>query len=177
MGVAAATWVWLAGCAAVAAAGAAVVRRRFVVVHIMGASMQPTYADGDRVLVRRRRDRLSVGSVVVLRPPRDGSPRGRPLGGAWRHSFLAEGTAGAGATEAIRNGWLIKRVAALPGDPVPESVRAATNGVTVVPAGALVVLSDNPGGADSRRWGFVAADDLLGAVTAKLSPSPRARSE
>jgi hypothetical protein len=32
----------------------------------------------------------------------------------------------------------------------------------------LVLMADNPDGTDSRRWGFVAADGLLGVVVARL---------
>jgi hypothetical protein len=35
----------------------------------------------------------------------------------------------------------------------------------------LVVLSDNPAGSDSRRWGFIPAGDLLGYVVWRL-PTP-----
>lgn len=142
------TWFWLAGCGVAAPALAVLAVRSLVIVHVVGTSMQPAYQDGDTALVRCRRGRLSVGSVVVLLPPLSGSPG------------------------AVQHGWLIKRVAALPGDRVPEAVRGATNGVTVVPAGTLVVLSDNPVGMDSRQWGFIPAADVLGAVTAKLPSRP-----
>lgn len=139
---------------AAATLGLSGLRRRFVVIHVAGASMLPTFRHGDRVLVRRGgADRLAVGTVVVLHsphgthPPRTRRPTRGSLGGSR---------------------WVIKRVAALPGDPVPGSVRAAAQGARVVPAGKLVLLSDNPAGTDSRRWGLVAADDMLGLVIANL---------
>lgn len=133
-------------------------RRRFVVVSVTGGSMLPGLRPGDRVLVRRASvDALVVGALAVSRA------RQRAAGPLER---------GAAADR-----WVIKRVAALPGDPVPDSVRAATGGVTVVPEGAVVLLSDNPRGHDSRRWGLVPAGDLLGPVVARLPPEdgPTAR--
>ncbi|MDG4864470.1 S26 family signal peptidase, partial [Streptomyces sp. T-3] len=75
-------------------------RRSYVVITVEGGSMSPTLSDGDRVVVRRRAlARIRTGDVVVLKPP-----------------F----TSGEFATDALRTpGWNIKRVAALPGQPVP----------------------------------------------------------
>jgi signal peptidase I len=151
-------------CVTVAAAlGLYELRRRFVVIHVAGASMLPAFRNGDRVLVRRGgAGRLAVGAVVVLRPPQPRSARHAVVPG-----------------HAVRAGrrWVIKRVAALPGDPVPDSVRDAARGIRVVPAGQLVLLSDNPAGNDSRRWGLVPASGLLGFVIATLPPGGRHRAE
>ncbi|MEV4380403.1 S26 family signal peptidase [Streptosporangium sp. NPDC049644] len=102
------------------AAGASWARRSYVVITVDGTSTTPTLTDGDRVLVRRRRlDRVGRGDVVVLEPPPD--PSGRympgPSGPDGRH-------------------WNIKRVAALPSDPVPavptgrDSWRSSTSTAT-----------------------------------------------
>lgn len=52
-------------------------RRTFVVVRVQGASMLPTYADGDRLLAMRRPllRRVSPGDVVVVRAS---NPSGLP---------------------------------------------------------------------------------------------------
>jgi len=62
-------------------------RRRFVVVTVAGASMEPTLRPGDRVLVRRDgSDPLRVGAIVVFREPDGdkwlGVPAPRTAGGA-----------------------------------------------------------------------------------------------
>jgi signal peptidase I len=134
-----------------------VIRRRFVVVRVVGSSMLPTFRPEDRVLVRRvPGGKVGVGAIAVLAEPRDTS---------WRFSPVARpGLADADAT------WVIKRVAAVPGDAVPESVREAASRVAVVPDGMLVVLSDNPDGNDSRRWGLIPAGRVLGSVVMKISP-------
>lgn len=98
-------------------------------------------------LLAYRGRRLAVGQVVVARHPWD------------------PGT------------YLIKRIAALPTDAVPESVResvrasppapagdAATEPVRV-PAGSLVLLGDNTRASfDSRRVGYFAMEAVLGRV-------------
>lgn len=158
-------------------------------VSVVGSSMTPGFRDGDRVLVRRGTSQLRIGAVVVLRPPkpvlarslREG-PGNRVRPGvaaqvaAWADPAVqASATAPAGVPAlagrlavAARSGLVIKRVAALAGDPVPAAVRDAVDGAAVVPAGALVVLSDNLGGTDSRRWGFASADAVIGKVVTKL---------
>ncbi|MFI7135559.1 signal peptidase I [Nonomuraea sp. NPDC050153] len=137
----------------VAAAGALVARRRYVVVTVEGTSMAPTLRDGDRVLVRRRRvDQVSRGDVVVLEPPSDPA-----------RVFVPE-------TDGTR--WNIKRAVALPGDPVPPDVDGpAAGAVARVPAGALVVYGDNPHSVDSRQRGFFPADRLLGVALRRLGGS------
>jgi signal peptidase I len=132
--------------------GVMLARRRFVVVTVAGASMEPTLRPGDRVLVRRRGpDPLRVGAIVVFREP-DGDDRpGAP----------ATGTAG--------ERWAIKRIAALPGCAVPDSVRSAVGGTDVVPPGMLVVLGDGVRSGDSRQWGFIPTDQALGPVVRKLA--------
>jgi signal peptidase I len=65
----------------------------------------------------------------------------------------------------------IKRVAAVAGDVVPDSVRPVTGGTDVVPPGMLVLLGDGIRSGDSRQWGFIPADRALGLMIRKLSAS------
>ncbi|MFI7125154.1 S26 family signal peptidase [Nonomuraea sp. NPDC050153] len=138
-------------------AGLVVARRRFVIVRISGTSMLPTYRTGDRVLVRRTTGAgVGRGQVVVLQTALPG--------GKWRTEPLP-------APGAAR--WFIKRAVAVPGDPVPAQVMArvgASPGDTV-PAGRLVVLGDGPVSEDSRVWGYVPFDRVLGVVVRGLAPS------
>lgn len=136
--------IWAAlGAAAAVAAGASLVwwlRRRYLVVTVHGRSMLPTYSDGDRVLARHRRSAppARIGDVVVADLPH------RP-----------------GAADRV-----VKRVAAAPGDPVPPGVAAPGSRV---PAGSYVLLGDNPAeSADSRHYGYVAADRVVGVVLRHL---------
>ncbi|GAA0383176.1 S26 family signal peptidase [Microbispora corallina] len=135
------------------AAGLVAARRRFVVVRVAGTSMVPTYQPGDRVLLRRGgRVALRRGQVVVFRrvQPDGARSSGRDLRG----------------TE-----WLIKRIAATPGDGVPAEVAARVQAGPddVVPAGRLVVLGDGPISRDSRHWGYLPVNEVLGVVVRRLS--------
>ncbi|MFI7228033.1 S26 family signal peptidase [Nonomuraea angiospora] len=140
------------------AAGLVVARRRFVVVRISGASMLPTYRTGDRVLVRRTTGAgVRRGQVVVLQTALPG--------GKWRTGPLPR----PGAAR-----WFIKRAVAVPGDPVPGQVaaRVGASPGDPVPAGRLVVLGDGPVSEDSRAWGYVPFDRVLGVVVRRLATSP-----
>lgn len=147
------------GCAvATAVASLFLMRRRFVVVTVSGASMSPALMPGDRVLVRRgKRVRLRVGVIVVFEDPSRECL-------AWGGDPLIAGY-----------GWMIKRVAATHGDAVPEAARCAVGGVAVVPPGMLVVLGDNARSDDSRRWGFLPSADVLGVAVRRLSPAGASR--
>jgi signal peptidase I len=132
-------------------------RRRYVVVRVNGASMVPALRPGDRVLVRRGHGgQLRAGAVAVLRAPPAGCGAGPELP--------------PGSRNRVSESWVIKRVAAAHGDAVPESVRAAVGGIAIVPPGMLVVLGDNARSTDSRLWGFLSADHVLGAVIRRLPP-------
>lgn len=114
---------------------AVALRRRWIVVSVRGASMLPALHHGDVVLASRRAaGRVRRADVVVLRAP--GSP----------------------------GDLLVKRVAAVAGDPPPEGLPAP---VAVVPAGHVVVLGDN-GGLDSRVFGPVPHGLLLAVVVRRL---------
>ncbi|MCP2322881.1 signal peptidase I [Hamadaea flava] len=121
-------------------------RRRHVVVTVVGDSMLPTYHPGDRLLVRR----VAPDSVRI------------------RQVIVLSGLS--------REGWIVKRVAAVPGDPIPRDVPALRTAVgDRVPQGQLVVLGDNPARShDSRHSGYFGADRLLGVVVRTIS-APRAR--
>lgn len=145
---------WLIGTVTVGVLGLGVavlrIRRRIVVVTVEGTSMAPTLADGERVVVRRRRiDQVHRGDVVVLEPPPQPSGQYAPIPTQDGHL------------------WNIKRAVALPGDPLPEGVMSGET-LTRVPPGALVVLGDNPDSIDSRQRGFFSADQLLGVAVRRL---------
>jgi signal peptidase I len=133
-------------------------RRCLVIVQVDGASMRPTYESGDRVLVRRRRlDQVRRGQVVVVQRPDEHA--------GWAAHAPADGRLDG-------RGWYIKRAVAVPGDPVPPSVVDAVGGTeATVPRGMLVVLGDAPRSDDSRRWGYVPGDRLLGVVSRRLFQS------
>jgi signal peptidase I len=130
--------------AAAAVSAAAQGRRRYTLVTVRGCSMEPTYRDGEQVLVRRRSPRLRIarGDVAVFRNPPHEDADGPP-----------------------EPAWLVKRIIAVPGDDLPRgiSVDSALHGATL-PAGFVVVRGDNARSRDSRHFGLVAASDILGTV-------------
>lgn len=138
---------WRLGIAVALTAVVLAVRRRYVSVRIVGTSMEPTLQAGERILVRRAGpDQLQRGQIVVVAHPSaiPGDPE-----------------------------WLVKRLVALPGDPVPRdgvpALREAAE--DVVPAGRLVLLGDNPTASfDSRSTGYFPTTSLLG-IAVKRSAS------
>ena len=137
--------------AAAAAASVCALRRRIAVVTVSGTSMLPTLRSGDRVLIRRASvDQLRTGQVVVLEQPRgDFVPASPPP--HWPPS---------------RREWLIKRVVAVPGEPLPETMQAAPGVAgSPVPPGKLLILGDNGAvSLDSRLLGYIDAERILGIM-------------
>ena len=138
-------------------------RRRWTVVAVSGPSMEPALRHGDRVIVRRiGLNRVRPGQIVVFRHP----PPWRGVGG-WRDGLLLpeEGHWSKDGPPP-RPQWTIKRVVAVPGDPLPAELAAYTAELgATVPAGNLAVLGDNrPHSIDSRRFGYVPAVDVLGVL-------------
>ncbi|MCI4336304.1 MAG: S26 family signal peptidase [Thermoplasmata archaeon] len=118
---------------------------RSVRVVVRDDSMRPAFLPGDRLLVDRaeyRRRTPYDGEVVVLRDPED------------------------------QRRWLIKRVAAGPGEIVPGVV--VPGDPTRVPPRCIFVLSDRAEGArDSRRFGPVPVVDVIGHVWFRTAPATR----
>lgn len=127
-------------------AGCAICARRWlIVVTVHGRSMEPAYQNGDR-LVARRTQRARRGDVVVLAP--------------WQPTPAGH--------------WLIKRVVAMTGDPVPDCITAALPGLAGVriPPGCLMVLGDNLAHShDSRHEGAIRADRVRAVPFGRLSRS------
>lgn len=122
--------------------GLVLLRRRSMLVTVEGNSMAPAFFHGDRLVVRRL-DRFAVGDIVVFKTPP--SVEGGPP-------------------------YLVKRVAAVAGDPTPAEVVDVVAEPTV-PTGRFVVLGDNLHSLDSRRFGSIATDLMIGVVVRRLSPA------
>ncbi len=128
-------------------------------VTVRGKSMEPACHEGERVLVRRA-GRPRPGQVVVV--------EAWGLGGEWHDPPLQSRD---GPVALSRRHWLIKRVAAIPGDPVPRNAVPALADALEdrVPSGRLVLLGDNHEASfDSRQLGYFPADRVLGTVLHRL---------
>jgi len=130
---------------ALLAVSTVVARRRLMVVTAFGSSMEPTFPTGTRLLVLRT-GRVRRGDVVVLLH-QDERPRDDPFA----------------------SHYLVKRLAALPGDDVPTSVATIVESQDGrVPAGRAVVLGDSEHSTDSRSWGYVPLGDIVGRSIRRL---------
>jgi signal peptidase I len=134
--------------------------RDLVMVTVRGMSMYPTYQDGDQVLIHRRRTPTTGSIVVVERPKLARGWSGPPVPAGARPSALSG------------RAWIVKRVAAAPGDPVPRDGFPALAEVPerLVPPSCLVLLGDNREvSIDSRYYGYLPVDRVLGVL---LRPWP-----
>ncbi|WP_327586836.1 S26 family signal peptidase [Nonomuraea sp. NBC_00507] len=156
----------ICGLLAMTVTAVALIRRYLTIVTVRGESMTPTYRPGDRLLARRwGLHRLRRGDVVVLDGARIAGPR-TPVPG-----------------DLVLNDRILKRVTALPGDPVPYSRiddRVADQQTVRVLPRHIVVLGDNPMlSADSRVFGPVDQDHVRAVVirplATNLQPSPDRR--
>ncbi|MGN9838339.1 S26 family signal peptidase [Nonomuraea sp. H19] len=115
-------------------------RRMYSIIRVDGDSMNPTLVDGDRVLARRvSQSALRRGQVAVVVNP-------LPVG----------------------ERFLIKRIAALPGDPVPPMPRTVLSEERV-PSGQLILLGDNADVSfDSRDLGYFPVSEIHAVTIRKL---------
>ncbi|MEU4197250.1 S26 family signal peptidase [Kribbella sp. NPDC026611] len=129
---------------AVVAAAAVALRKALVITNVHGMSMAPTFRDGERLLAVRGLRRLRTGDVVLCRIP---------------SGYSVPGAGG--------DALLVKRVAALPGDPEPPG--PAAEEVARISPGHVYVLGDALGHSlDSRTFGPLPQASIVGIVVGRL---------
>lgn len=159
---------------------------------IPSPSMEPTLEEGDRVLVNRAAYYLGEphkGDVIVFRFDPNEPANWTRGGNAFTHALdlLAE-VLNITHQESLP---FIKRVVGVGGDVVElrdgqlyvngesyepdyEYVKDAANGRWEVPEGSVMVMGDNrPNSNDSRRWGFVPYDAIIGKAAVIWWPPGR----
>jgi signal peptidase I len=181
-----------------AAVGLAFVIQAFLVkpYRIPSASMEPTLAIGQRILVNRVGAGLHVGEIVVFHPPADyGQGCADPVEGQ-----SSAGEPGARACDVARphpsSLAFVKRVVGLPGDRISiqhghvvrdgvrerdayiEPCRAAAicnfSGKIRIPSGEYFMMGDNRGASDdSRFWGPIRGSWIIGQVFFTYWPPDR----
>jgi signal peptidase I len=132
------------------------------VMRVDSISMQPTVSPRDLLLVSHWHGPVHRGDVVAVEHPLE-------------DGLLVKRVAGVGGDEVgIEDGVLV-----VDGVPVcepaidPARLDGVWFGPVTVPPGSLFLLSDNRDGAiDSRAFGPVPEDALVGTVSGRLWPSP-----
>jgi signal peptidase I len=132
-----------------------------------GVSMSPTLNDQDRVIVNRRAylaDDPAIGDLVMLRYPLNPEK-----------TFVKRVIASGGDTVEIADGVVLRN-----GRPVDEPYITNRSmddwGPQIVPEGTYFVLGDRRDhSSDSRHWGFVPRNYMLGRVTARWWPLSQRR--
>jgi signal peptidase I len=154
-------------------------------VTVRGHSMEPGLRDGAVVLARRLGGRAGGGERLPgggwWFPGRGGRLPGRRGGSAGRRLRVGQVVVlpvqlpyGARVVGPVADGdglW-VKRVAALPGDPVPAGVPGCPGRV---PPGRMAVLGDNAAvSTDSRTVGLVPMDVVVAVVLGTNTRPPAA---
>lgn len=130
--------------------------------------MEPTLMTGDRIIVSKFSYWLNEpqrGDVIVFKYPRDPS-----------RAFVKRVVATEGETIALEENQLI-----INGQPVPENYLPADLtfpdfGPVTIPDDHLFVLGDNRNNSDdSRVWGFLDEDLIIGKAVAVYWPVSRIR--
>ena len=126
---------------------------------IPASSMEPTLQVGDFITVNTRYAQPEVGDVIVFRYPNN-----RKL------SYVKRIAALGGDTVAIVNGMVTRNGIVEEKLGVSEMKRSSQKSQTMrniqVPENQYFVLGDwRDNSNDSRYWGFVSAEDIIGVVT------------
>ncbi|THA33214.1 S26 family signal peptidase [Streptomyces sp. A1277] len=129
----------------------AVARSSLLLITVEGISMEPSYADGDLLLmVRRPLARPRRGQEIILREPPGGD---------------------VAAPRAAGSQYAVKRLASTPGQPAPVGTAGVTHRMPV-PAGHVAVLGDNAAhSTDSREWGVLRNDQVVGVILGRVRRS------
>ena len=132
-------------------------------VRVRSSSMAPTLEDGDRIIVNKlayRSDEPRVGEVVVF-----DSPNGTGL-------VVKRVVAVEGDEVGIEDGVLVvNRVARVESYVDQETIDGVYFGPVEVPDGSIFVMGDNRAeSVDSREYGPVPIDDVVGRVSWRVWP-------
>jgi len=148
----------------------ALVIRLFILepFYIPSGSMIPTLEVGDRIIVckfcyKYGLDDPSRGDVIVFRYPVDPS-----------RNFVKRIIAVGGETVAVRNSRLYINGEAVPEPYLPVGFKFGDFGPLYVPPGSYFVMGDNRNySEDSRKWGFLDRDLIIGKAVAIYWPLDR----
>lgn len=148
-------------------------------LHVPSASMEPALQVGDRILVRRSHEsvaaltrRLDRGDVLVFRAPTDARPLvvKRVIGLPGETIEARDGVIAINNEVTLIEKWLPESERE-PGSPAARSVDIK---LTRLRADEVFLLGDNrESSVDSRNFGPVKLDDVVGTVLARFWPPNR----
>lgn len=131
-------------------------------IRVDGVSMEPTFQLGDYVVVNRlayRAGDIERGDVVVF--PAPNSPE---------IDYIKRVIALPGDRIAVYNGAVVVNGATLQ-EPYILELQGGNYAERIVPAGYVFVMGDNRNNSDdSRSWGFLAVEDIIGKAIFRYWP-------
>ena len=134
--------------------------------YIPSGSMEPTLLTGDRIIVSKFSYHFREperGDVIVFKYPRDP-----------KRAFVKRVVGLGGETVAVSGGQLYINGVLVPEEYVPEGMTYPDFGPVRVPEGKLFMLGDNRANSDdSRVWGFLDEDLIIGKAVAVYWPVSR----
>jgi len=144
--------------------GPAVTTYLFQVARVEGQAMSPTINNQDRLIVSKhvyRSGDPAIGDIVMMRYPVDPAK-----------SFVKRVIASGGDEVHIVDGVLFRNGSRVDEPYVLKANRSHDDwGPDVVPEGTYFVMGDRRNNsADSRHWGFVPREHILGRVTTRWWP-------
>lgn len=148
----------------------AIVIRLFVLepFYIPSGSMEPTLQVNDRIIVSKLNYHFKEpkrGDVVVFKYPLDTS-----------RDFVKRLIAVGGETVAIKGTVVYINGQPIPETYLPQGLRFSDYGPVVVPAGSYFMMGDNRDNSDdSRNWGFMSEELIVGKAVAIYWPLDRLR--
>ena len=146
----------------------AVLIRLFVVepFYIPSGSMEPTLKEHDRIIVSKLNYRFQDpkrGDIIVFKYPVDP-----------KRNFVKRLIATGGETVQIKNGKLYIDGRPEPEDYLPRGLRFKDFGPVKVPPGSYFMMGDNRNNSeDSRVWGFLPNDLIVGRALVIYWPPAR----
>ncbi|MGF1523123.1 MAG: signal peptidase I [Leptolyngbyaceae cyanobacterium] len=139
--------------------------------YIPSGSMEPTLEINDRLVVEKVSYHFNPperGDIVVFRPPESLFKPGQR-----RDAFIKRIIGLPGDTVEIADGTVFVNDEALTEDYIKEQPLSDW-GPETVPDGFYLVLGDNRNSSfDSRSWGFVAQEDIIGKAVVRFWPPSR----
>ncbi|WP_328793727.1 signal peptidase I [Heliomicrobium undosum] len=136
--------------------------------YIPSGSMEPTLMPLDRIIVSKVNYWFSEpahGNIIVFRFPEDPS-----------RDFVKRVIAVGGQTVKIRNSQLFVDDRPIPEPYLPPALRMGDYGPFTVPEGKFFVMGDNRNHSDdSRRWGVVPRENVIGQAVFLYWPFDRIR--